>query len=238
MDISELRKLASKEELSLNYIAKDLMISKALFGMQGFENIILKGGTALNRVYLKNKRFSEDIDFDLVFRGSIMGAIEKTREIISRLGEFELSKPRIMKETIRYDLYYNNPLDHRDKIRIEFKAITNPSEHSHKVVNFGFVPFDASLHNVYELEVLLKHKIDCVLNRIEGKDFFDIYHILDVLKGNINIPKQDILDRIDIISKDISFIANTLNHYVPRTKRPDWETFLIELRDKIRKMGE
>ena len=123
MDVNELRRLAAKEELSLNYIAKDEMISKALAKLQKFDNIILKGGTAINRVYLKNKRFSEDIDLDLIFNGTVKLALTATNKIIKVIEGFDIARPRIMKETIRYDLFYTNPLDHKDKIAIEFKVI-------------------------------------------------------------------------------------------------------------------
>ena len=72
MDIQELRRLSAKTELSLNFIAKDLMLSKALLGLQNKnsmskgdvdngnvnnDDIILKGGTAINRMYLKIQKF-------------------------------------------------------------------------------------------------------------------------------------------------------------------------------------
>jgi len=48
MELDELRRISAKEELSLNFIAKDEMISRVLAGLQGFDDIILKGGTAVN----------------------------------------------------------------------------------------------------------------------------------------------------------------------------------------------
>ena len=171
MDIDELRRLAAKEEISLNFIAKDEMISKALLALQGFDSIILKGGTAINRVYLKNKRFSEDIDFDIIFKGNAKQAIPITKDIMKSLNMFDAAKPRIMKDTIRYDLFYTNPLSHKDKIRVEFKAIRKAGHYSKKVVNFGFAPYNSALLNVYDIEELIKHKVECIINRLEGKDF-------------------------------------------------------------------
>ena len=95
MEIDELRRLAAKEELSLNYIAKDEMISKILHSLQEFDDLILKGGTAINRVYLKNKRFSEDIDFDILFNGALKQAIQRTNEIVSKLEKAgDIYRPR------------------------------------------------------------------------------------------------------------------------------------------------
>ncbi len=234
MDVDELRRLAAKEELSLNYIAKDEMISKALAKLQKFDNIILKGGTAINRVYLRNKRFSEDIDLDLIFNGTVKLALTATNKIIKVIEGFDIARPRIMKETIRYDLFYTNPLNHKDKIAIEFKAIKKAANYSKKIVNFGFVPYDSSLINVYNIEELIRQKIACIMTRNEGKDFFDLYYLLEIPHESINIDKEKIMERITFEEKEIRIIADTLNHYVPKKQRPDWKIFLEQLKEKIR----
>jgi len=240
MEIEELRRLAAKEELSLNYIAKDEMISKVLISLQGFNDIILKGGTATNRVYLKNKRFSEDIDFDLVFKGSVKQALSRTKEIVNTLKsqEFDIARPRIMKGTIRYDLFYINPLNHKDRIRLEFKIVKNASNYSKKIVNFGFVPYTSSLLNVYDIEEMIMHKVECVLNRIEGKDFFDLYYLTELPHKHIKAirAKRDMLtQRTNLEEKEIRSTENVINHYIPKGKRPSWSIFLEELKEKIKK---
>ncbi len=238
MDINELRRIAAKEELSLNFVAKDEMISRTLFSLQNFNNIILKGGTAINRVYLKNKRFSEDIDFDIVSNGTIKDTLNETKKIVERLDGFNIKRARIMKETIRYDIAYTNSLNHLDKIRLEFRAIKKAFNFEKRIVNFAFVPFESALLDVYDIEKLIKDKVRCVLNRQEGKDFFDLYYLIDLTHKPINELKNDkekILKKIDLEKKQIIDVANIVNHYIPRQKRPDWDIFLEELKDKIKK---
>ncbi|MBI2151251.1 nucleotidyl transferase AbiEii/AbiGii toxin family protein [Candidatus Woesearchaeota archaeon] len=237
MDLNELRRLAAKEELSLNYIAKDEMVSKVLAKLQKFENIVLKGGTAINRVYLKNKRFSEDIDLDLIFDSTVKLALTVTNEIIKNIEGFNIARPRIMKETIRYDLFYINPLAHQDKIMLEFKVIKKAVNYSKKIVNFGFVPYESSLMNVYSIEELIKQKVACIMTRNEGKDFFDLYYLLEVSHEAMKIDKEKIIERITFEEKEIRVIADTLNHYVPKKQRPDWKIFLEQLKEKIREVG-
>lgn len=238
MDIEELRRLAAKEELSLNYIAKDEMLSKILLSLQSFDNIVLKGGTAINRVYIKNKRFSEDIDLDFVFKGSWKKALSRTKEIVNVLKEFNISKPHIMNDTIRYDLFYTNLLNHKDRIRLEFKVVKKADNYSKKIVNFGFVPYESSLLNAYDIEELIAHKIECIMNRTEGKDFFDLYYLMSAPHKNIKIlrdNKEKIIQRIILEEKEIKSAANIANHYIPKDKRPSWTMFLEELKEKIRK---
>ena len=238
MELSELRRLAAKEELSLNYIAKDEMISKLLIALQSLDGIILKGGTAINRVYLKNKRFSEDIDLDIVFRGTTKQAVSRTKEIVNKLQGFDIAKPRIMNKTMRYDLFYVNPLEHKDKIRLEFSVIKKAKNYSKRIVNFGFVPYDSSLLNVYDIEEMIAHKIDCITNRIEGKDFFDLYYLISLPHKPVKIlkeKKEEIIKRISLEEDEIKSAANIINHYIPKDKRPEWSRFLEELKEKVRR---
>jgi predicted nucleotidyltransferase component of viral defense system len=238
MEMEELRRLAAKEELSLNCIAKDEMISRVLSYLQDVENIILKGGTAINRVYIGNKRFSEDIDLDFIFKGTVKQAIPKTKEIAGRIKGFDIPKPRIMGKTIRYDLFYMNPLNNKDKIRLEFKIKREAKSYNRRIVNFGFVPYSSSLLNVYGIEELIAHKIDCIMNRKEGKDFFDLYYLIELKHGLVKELKEkrdDIIKKIIIEEKEIKSAANIINHYIPRSKRPSWGIFLEELKEKLKK---
>ncbi|MEK6864479.1 MAG: nucleotidyl transferase AbiEii/AbiGii toxin family protein [Nanoarchaeota archaeon] len=238
MELDELRRISAREELSLNFVAKDEMISRALLGLQGFDNLILKGGTAINRVYIKNKRFSEDIDFDLIFSGTVKEALPATRKIIEKIAGFNIERPRIMKGTIRYDLFYTNPLNHKDRIRVEFKTAKKASgAYSKKAVGFGFVPYEPALLNVYEIEEILRQKADCIMNRMEGKDFLDVYYLIELPHKHIDAIKQhkeEIITRISLEEKQIRDVANVINHYLPRTQRPEWGLFLEELKKKIK----
>lgn len=238
MELDELRRISAKEELSLNFIAKDEMISKTLLALQGFDDIVLKGGTAINRVYLKNKRFSEDMDLDLVFKGAVKEALVRTKEIISNLKGFNIARPRIMKETIRHDLFYTNPLNHKDRIMLEFKVIKKTSRYSKKIVNFGFVPYESALLNVYDVEELIAQKVGCITNRIEGKDFFDLYYLIELPHepvAELRKNKEGIIKRISLEEKQIKSVANIINHYLPRSSRPNWASFLEELKEKVKK---
>ncbi len=234
MEIEELRKLAAKNGMSLNYISKDEVLSKILKKLEGNDKSILKGGTAINRVYINNKRFSEDVDFDLVFDGSIKEAIKETDKIVNKLNNLEIEKPRIMHNTIRYDIYYKNSLNHKDRIRLEFNIIKKPQNYTKKIIQNGFVQYETALLNVYDIDVLISHKIECILNRKEGKDLFDLFYLLDLEHKKISDNvKKEIINRINLEKKEIKSMSNAINHYVQRDKRPVWEMFIEELKKKV-----
>ncbi len=237
MELDELRRLAAREELSLNYIAKDEMISRALSALQGFDDIVLKGGTAIHRAYLRNRRFSEDIDFDFVFKGTVKQAVARTGEIAGNVKGFTIARPRIMGDTIRYDLFYTNALNHRDRIMLEFRRVTRASGYARRIVNFGFVPADSALLNVYDVEELILQKIYCIMNRREGKDLFDLHCLLGLQHrpvAALRNDREEILGRLSLGEKQIRAMGNTLNHYLPRSSRPDWVSFLEELKGKVK----
>jgi len=234
MNLRELRQLSAKHELSLNFIAKDLMLSRALYQLQDIPNLILKGGTAINRIYLRKigkMRFSEDIDFDFNSYKKPKQAIEDINKIVKNIKDFDIAKPRIMHSTIRYDLYYTNPLGYQDKIRLEFNVKKVTEKYYKQVVNFGFVPYDSALLDVYETEVLIKHKLDCIVHRREGKDIYDLYNLLNPdFKVNKSYAKE-IIKVLNLNEKEIKSMANAANHYIPKNLRPDWPLLITKLKD-------
>ncbi|MBI2138819.1 nucleotidyl transferase AbiEii/AbiGii toxin family protein [Candidatus Woesearchaeota archaeon] len=236
MDIDELRRLAAKEELSLNYLAKDEMISRMLFHLQSHGCLILKGGTAISRVYLASRRFSENIDFDMVWEGVFQGAVNKVKGMLSGIKDFSCEPPRLTKGLIRIDAFFLNPLQSRDRIMVEFAPLKKASHYSKKIVNYGFVPHPSALMNVYDIEEMVDQKVDCILSRKEGEDFFDLFHLLDVPHKEVSLTaaeKGSLLRRLSLSEKEIKAVANVTNHYLPRGGRPNWGIFLEELKKKV-----
>lgn len=92
-----LRYLAAKTGLSLNYISKDEKFSYLLSQIWDIfgESVILKGGTALNRVYLsklKVSRFSEDIGLDY-FGHDLDESIRNIKAGMQEVRDFDVSDP-------------------------------------------------------------------------------------------------------------------------------------------------
>jgi len=242
VNLREMRRLSAKHELSLNYVSKDLMMSRALVTLQGVPKIVFKGGTAINRVYLRKigkMRFSEDIDLDYSTTKQPKEVIaEITPAIKEKFSQFIVPHPRIMKDVIRYDLGYTNLLGHKDKIMLEIRLKLIKERYSKKVVNFGFVPHDSAMLDVYEMPVMIKHKIDCILSRKEGKDIYDLYYLLELgedekTEKQISKRRGKLLKVLDMDRKEIRDIGNATNHFIPRSMRPHWDEFIHILSEKI-----
>ena len=132
-----------------------------------------------------------------------------------------------MHSVIRYDLFFTNPLGHKDKIRLEFSPGLNEN-YSGKMVSFGFVPAEPAFLNVYDKEVLIAHKTECVKSRKEGKDIYDLYY----LSQGHSIVDSKLSEALNLNENELKRIANTANHYIPVKKRPDWKSLIEELRNR------
>lgn len=246
MDIENIRKIKLNNGLSINYVLKDKEISKILKILENkIENVILKGGTGINRVYFNenNRRFSEDINFDIISKLDINELKEnlylKIKKELSKQ-KYIVHKPRLMKKTIRYDIEYINKIGKKDKIRLEFRTKEKVNRnYSKKIVEFGFVPYSSSMYNVYNISELINQKLFAFINRSEGKDIYDLFYLLD-LKFNYNkinkkLINKSILKTKQIIkdNKLIKYITNSTNYYIRKELRNDFEIYLKELLRKL-----
>lgn len=256
MDIEEIRRLSVDKELSLNYIIKDLEISKILKTLESkLPNIILKGGTGINRVYISknNRRFSEDVDFDIYSIKSI-NVVKKElfTLLLKELKEYTVEKLRIMNKTIRFDVFFKGI--QKDKIKLEFHLINDKiKKHDLKIIEYGFVPFSSALYPIYSKEELIIQKLIAFNNRTDGKDSYDLYYLFnenylkEVLKKQIkkyNLEnKTDLLKttvkKIELLLKDEKqqrYLENSINHYIPKSKRQLFFGLLNCLKDFIEKI--
>jgi uncharacterized protein len=241
LELKDIRKLALSNELSINYILKDIEISKIFKQLESkLEKVVLKGGTGINRVYFKkeNRRFSEDIDFDIYSKEDINIVKEKLYiKLKEILKDYIVEKPRIMNETIRYDTYYKGI--QKDKIKLEFKVINsnlNQKVITKKIVDYGFIPYTASIYEIYTLEELILQKLYAFVNRTDGKDSYDLYYLLqldynkttllNLIKAfnkehNLELLEQTKTKLTELIGnqKQTRYLENSINHYIPRSKR-------------------
>lgn len=133
VELREARKTAARIGLGLQYILKEarifdiwaklspIILSKELASQV---TIICKGGTVLNKVFLKNTgRFSEDLDFDAFFTKKLnkkeeIAFLEKN--VLSNLkASYQIERPRLMKEVVRSTCSFVNEMGAKDCVFVE-----------------------------------------------------------------------------------------------------------------------
>ncbi|WP_461863573.1 nucleotidyl transferase AbiEii/AbiGii toxin family protein [Thermococcus sp.] len=257
MDERILKYTAARTGLGLNYLDKEEKISLLLSQLWEIlgEKAILKGGTALNRVYLAKigaARFSEDIDIDY-FNGNVETSAKEIIDGMKKIKDFNVKGPRILHRTFRFDCYYINTLGSRDRVKVEFYLSRPPYvEAEVELVKSPFIDSYPTMFKVYSLEDLLAKKIVALYNRMEGKDIYDVLHALNMkfemekfLKAlDLNTKFYriegdfwgELISRLDQVKKNARQIGNSTNHFIPKTLRPNWEELIESLNFRIEEL--
>lgn len=175
-------------------IEKDYILSWILFGISRHEHlsrtIVFKGGTVLKKVYFEDYRFSEDLDFTLL-NSEIPN--EQIFAWFKEVFEFIKDEANIPLEIIdnnehedggiNFYISYIGPLggqgnNKRVKIdisrseQLEYEPVMMPV-----IVNYS--DLEAYQLLCYPLEEVLVEKMRTVMQRMQARDFYDIWFLLE-----------------------------------------------------------
>jgi len=264
-ELREARKTAAKIGLGLQYVLKEARVFDVWSKLgpiilsddiSSCVTIVCKGGTVLNKVFLKGtQRFSEDLDFDAFFSKEL-GKKEKVafldENILSNLrSSYQIEKPRLMRDVVRFTCSFMNEMGARDSVFVEFNVEPKGSS--------DFVIQEASSElaraqtvriPTYSLPVLVAKKLKTFYERGSGKDLYDIYYSLRIAKDVREIVKalQGVL-KAEKIEYDefvrgflrglgdrqaIRRVHASTNPYVPRKLRVNWVEIAREIEEKIK----
>lgn len=176
-------------------IEKDYILSWILFGISKHEHlsttIVFKGGTVLKKVYFEDYRFSEDLDFTLL-NSEIPN--EQIFSWFNEVFEFIKDEANIPLEIIdnnehedggiNFYISYIGPLGgqgNNKKVKVDIsrseQLVFEP------VMNDVFIGYsDLEEHQLwcYSLEEVLVEKMRSVMQRMQARDFYDIWFLLEV----------------------------------------------------------
>lgn len=201
----EIKAIAAKLGLRDTQIEKDYIIGWVLKGISSNEylngNLIFKGGTAIRKVYIKDYRLSEDLDFTLVSGSLDASRINTEFESICR---FVYEKSRISMEirdeklhkTGNYNFYigYSGPLGgnirKRDiKVDISSHELIRNKPQIRKIINkYSDLSENYEL-KCYAIQEIVIEKMRSLLQRSAARDLYDLWYLLE----NENVKMQDFL---------------------------------------------
>jgi predicted nucleotidyltransferase component of viral defense system len=176
-------------------IEKDYILSWILFGISKHEQlskaIVFKGGTVLKKVYFEEYRFSEDLDFTLLNS-------ETTNEQIfawfKEVFEFIREEANVPLEIIddnehedggiNFYISYIGPLGgqgNNKKVKVDISRSEQlVFEPVMKDVFVDYTDLEAYQLLCYPLEEVLVEKMRSVMQRMQARDFYDIWYLLEV----------------------------------------------------------
>lgn len=176
-------------------IEKDYILSWILSGVaqhsQLSKVIVFKGGTVLKKIYFKDYRFSEDLDFTLldnsVTNEQIFAWFKETFKHVKEEANIPLDiidNNEHEDGGINFYISYIGPLGGQGsnkKVKVDISR-SEKMEFS-PIVKDVFIEYsDLEDHKLlcYPLEETLVEKIRSVMQRMQARDFFDIWYLLEV----------------------------------------------------------
>lgn len=175
-------------------IEKDYILSWILKGIAQHEQlskiIVFKGGTVLKKIYFEDYRFSEDLDFTLINNEiSNEQIFEWFRETFEYIKEEANIPLEIIDNNehedggINFYISYIGPLGgqgNNKRVKIDISRSEQlVFEPVMKNVFVGYSDMEEHQLLCYPLEEVLVEKMRSVMQRMQARDFYDIWYLLE-----------------------------------------------------------
>lgn len=197
----EIQQKAREAGVRDQQIEKDYILSWILHGIaqhaQLTKAIVLKGGTVLKKVYFADYRFSEDLDFTLLDNDITNEKIFKwVNEVFEYIKE-EANIPLEITDNNEHDdgginfyTSYVGPLgglgaNKRVKVDISRSELL-AFEPLNKTVTLSYSDLEEHQLLCYSLEEVLVEKLRSVMQRMQARDFYDIWYLTKVHGMDVN----------------------------------------------------
>jgi uncharacterized protein len=233
----EIQNKAREVSVRDQQIEKDYVLSWILQGIARHDklskNIVFKGGTVLKKIYFENYRFSEDLDFTLL-NDDVSN--EQIFEWFGEVSEYTLEEANIPLEIIcdkihedarmndiieqggiNFYINYVGPLGgqgNNKRVKIDIsrsEKLTFELTFKDAIISYS----DQEPHKLlcYTLEEVLVEKLRSVMQRMQPRDFYDIWYLLENHGMNIDFYVNEFKTKCK--TKDI----NPIDFYVKLEKR-------------------
>ncbi|PJC48377.1 MAG: hypothetical protein CO035_03805 [Candidatus Omnitrophica bacterium CG_4_9_14_0_2_um_filter_42_8] len=204
---SQIQRLAAKQAIPEEIIEKDYLVELILFcfAKDRFfkEKLVFRGGTALKKVYFPDYRFSEDLDFLVNYKESLIEYKQRIDEFLAVINSkypfrldkrLELNKDRFQ-FFILYDIF--TEIKAVKELKVDILRDSFMPSYERKKMLFSYQEFgkeELSL-KTYTLEAVVSDKISRMLDvDNEPRDIYDLWNLLklelDVIKIKIELKKR------------------------------------------------
>jgi predicted nucleotidyltransferase component of viral defense system len=246
-------------------IEKDYILSWILQGVAENENLakalVFKGGTVLKKAYFKYYRFSEDLDFTLLNDEISNDQIFQWFEEIFGYIREEANIPLEIIDNnehedggINFYISYIGPLGgqgNNKRVKVDIsrreKLVFAPVWQN-MILNYS----DQEEHMLlcYPLEEVLVEKLRSVMQRMQARDFYDIWYLLEVHGMDVDFYVNEFKAKCESKGLNASDFHKKLEQRMPQYKGrwqksindqikelPDFDKVEREVQRHLRKMN-
>ena len=165
------------------------LVSKIIYDSPLRDKLVFKGGTALHHCYLKQMRFSEDLDFTSLDRDLKPEDVKKVFEPYDFLS---VKKEYVSKATIKIErLTYSGPLGQPNSLKLEIDFIQNVVLPAKDLPYNNIWKVDTKVRTM-DIREIAAEKIRATSDRARYRDFYDLLQILK----NFNLNPEEIIGLI------------------------------------------
>ncbi len=193
---NRLRYLAGKKGLNVIYLEKDYFLTHLLYLIRDVKGLCFKGGTALNKIFLKHTRLSEDLDFSCIgdmeqIKGQIVEVLESNILIFPKYG-FDNESEGFFRMMVFYQSFFSGTdhivLDVNKRASVVLNPQVQEVPHFYKEIpGFGITALN--------IEELMAEKVRALIMRNQPRDYFDVYMMMKNGYGiNLNLVKRKLED--------------------------------------------
>ena len=258
----EIQKRANLVGVRDQQIEKDYILSWILWGVANHEQLskilVFKGGTVLKKVYFEDYRFSEDLDFTLldneITNEQIFDWFKETFEESKEEANIPLE---IIDDNehedggINFYIGYVGPLGgfgNNKRVKVDIsRSETLEFEPIQKEAIIDYSDLEEHRLLCYKLEELLVEKLRCTMQRMQPRDYYDIWYLVEVEGMDVEYYTNEFRNKCE--SKEIkpenfhSKLEQKLPQYKARWKKsmsdqikdlPDFEKVEREVNRKIK----
>jgi predicted nucleotidyltransferase component of viral defense system len=229
----EIQKKAREVEVRDQQIEKDYILSWILKGVSEHKKlskiIVFKGGTVLKKIYFADYRFSEDLDFTLldnnITNEQIFEWFKETFEYVKEEANIPLE---IIDDNehedggINFYISYVGPLGgfgNNKKVKVDISR--SEKLEFEPVIKQAIIEYsDEEEYKLlcYPLEELLVEKLRCVMQRMQPRDYYDIWYLLEVHGMDIDFYTSEFKNKCESKELDPADFYKKLEQKLPQYK--------------------
>jgi predicted nucleotidyltransferase component of viral defense system len=239
---AEIQKKARDAGVRDTQIEKDYVLSWILNGIANHNHLskilVFKGGTVLRKVYFKKYRFSEDLDFTLIKSNVDSDQIFTWFHEVFNYIRDEANIPLEITDKNQHEdggiyfyLDYIGPFGGaRGKRKIKVDISRNEKLEFAPVFRPAFLEYsDLKKHQLlcYPPEELLVEKLRSVMQRMQARDFYDLWYLLEVNKMDICLYLNEFNNKCASKGLSSSGFSKRLQERLPQY-RGRWKSSMSE----------
>jgi predicted nucleotidyltransferase component of viral defense system len=228
----EIQKWANKVGVRDSQIEKDYILSWILCGIANHselsKEIVFKGGTVLKKVYFDDYRYSEDLDFTLIADRSN----DQLKKWFDEVFEYIKEEANIPLEIIdqndhedggmNFYISYIGPFGgdgSNKKVKVDIsrseELVFDPVTKS-AIINYSDLPDYQLL--CYPLEEVLVEKLRSTIQRLQPRDYYDIWYLLEIHGMEIDFFIPEFIRKCESKGIDPSSFYESMEKRLPQYK--------------------